>query len=74
MLQKIGIESMDFYRFPLDLGGFLACGRAPKAPIEGETLQIKDISDCNLRQGARHLKGTYKGDLFTYFLMFFFVC
>ena len=28
-------------------------------------------SDCNLRQGARHLKGTYKGDLFTYSFGFF---
>ena len=29
------------------------------------------LSDCNLRQGARHLKGTYKGDLFTYFFCTF---
>ena len=28
-------------------------------------------SDCNLRQGARHLKGTYKGDFFTYYFIFF---
>ena len=28
-------------------------------------------SDCSLRQGARPLKGTYKGDLFTYFFGFF---
>ena len=27
-------------------------------------------ADCNLRQGARHLKGTYKGDLFTYCVTF----
>ena len=28
-------------------------------------------TDCNLRQGARHLKGTYKGDFFTYFFFRF---
>ena len=28
-------------------------------------------ADCNLRQGARHLKGTYKGNCFTYFFGFF---
>ena len=28
------------------------------------------VPDCNLRQGARHLKGTYKGDLFTFFFDF----
>ena len=28
-------------------------------------------SDCNLRQGARHLEGTYTGDFFAYFLCFF---
>ena len=27
-------------------------------------------SDCSLRQGARHLKGTYKGEFFTKFLHF----
>ena len=27
--------------------------------------------DCNLRQGARHLKGTYKGEMFTYFFKAF---
>ena len=27
-------------------------------------------SDCSLRQGARHLEGTYKGELLSYFLMF----
>ena len=26
-------------------------------------------ADCNLRQGARHLTGTYKGNLFPYFLL-----
>ena len=28
-------------------------------------------ADCYLRQGARPFKGTYKGELFTYFLRFF---
>ena len=28
-----------------------------------------DRADCSLRQGARHLKGTYKGDFVKYFLM-----
>ena len=31
----------------------------------------KDHADCNLRQGARHLKGTYKAYFFTYFLFFY---
>ena len=29
------------------------------------------IADCSLRQGAKHLKGTYEGKLFMYFLGFF---
>ena len=28
-------------------------------------------ADCNLRQGARHFKGTYKGECLTYSLCFF---
>ena len=27
------------------------------------------VSDCNLRQSARHLKGTYKGDFFIFFIV-----
>ena len=29
--------------------------------------QVSNKADCNLRQGARHLKGVYKGDLFGIF-------
>ena len=29
-----------------------------------------ELTDCNLRQGARHLKGTYKGDFFPCFCGF----
>ena len=56
---------------PKDLGGSLARGFALFIKgvffLEGVTLN----SDCNLRQGARHLKGTYKGDVFTYLFRFF---
>ena len=31
----------------------------------------RDNTDCSLRQGARPLEGTYKGELFTYFFGFF---
>ena len=40
----------------------------------GQVQSISDPSteaDCSLRQGARPLKGTYKGDLFGYFLFYF---
>ena len=31
---------------------------------------VTDTADCNLRQSARHLKGTYKGDSFNIFFDF----
>ena len=48
---------------------------APKGrscfPIECAPQAATHRTDCSLRQGARPLKGTYKGDLFTYLLRFF---
>ena len=38
-------------------------------PDSGARDQI-GFSDCSLRQGARPLKGTYKGDVFTFFFIF----
>ena len=35
----------------------------------GNTWISSRVADCNLRQGARHLTGTYKGNLFPYFLL-----
>ena len=35
------------------------------------TCHHPEVSDCNLRQGARHLKGTYEGEFLMYIFGFF---
>ena len=51
---------------PRPFGGGVKCEPCPDG-IRGP----ENFTDCNLRQGARHLKGTYKGEFFTYALNFF---
>ena len=54
---------------------------APEAPARAPAAKTKPmakLADCSLRQGARPLEGTYKGDWFTYFLICYllisFIC
>ena len=44
---------------------FSAPSHMPIGP-KGIARILRKPADCNLRQGARPLKGTYKGDFFTY--------
>ena len=43
------------------------CSIAGPGPIARAHEGTIGTSDCSLRQGARPLKGTYKGDFFKYF-------
>ena len=39
--------------------------------LSASTVYPSLVPDCSLRQGARHHKGTYKGEFFTYLFGFF---